>query len=176
MRKHLIRLAIVACSLVTGALIGSAALQAAEKAKAVIKFVDGKEVGTIELLEIPAGVLLTAKFKGLPAGTHAIHIHAVGKCEPPFKSAGGHFNPEKTKHGLMAEEGLHSGDMPNIHVAENGTSTVEIWNPMVNLFPEEEGSLRDSDGSAIVIHQRPDDYKTDPAGAAGARIACGVIK
>lgn len=176
MPKHLIRFAIVTCSIFTCALMWSATLQAAEKAKAVLKMVDGKELGTVELLEIPAGVLLTAKIKGLPAGTHAFHIHAVGKCEPPFKSAGGHFNPEKTKHGLMAEEGLHSGDMPNVHVAENGTLTVEIWNPMVNLFPDEEGSLRDSDGSAIVIHQGPDDYKTDPAGAAGTRIACGVIK
>ena len=172
MPKHLIRFSIVTfalitVSLTTGALMWGSAVQAAEKAKAVLKSVDGKEVGTVELAEIPAGVLLIAKIKGLPAGPHAFHIHAVGKCEPPFKSAGGHFNPEKTKHGLMAEEGLHSGDMPNIYVPENGALTVQIWNPMVNLFPEEEGSLRDSDGSTIVIHQGPDDYKTDPAGAAG---------
>lgn len=171
MRRHVIRFSIVA-----GVLIWGAHVQAADTAKAILKTADGKDAGTVEFVETAAGPLLTANLKGLPPGIHAFHIHGVGKCDPPFKSAGGHFNPEKSKHGLMNEEGPHSGDMPNIHVPASGKVTMEIWNPMVTLIPDQESSLLDGDGSAIMIHQGADDYKSDPAGAAGPRIACGVIK
>ncbi|MGI9387724.1 MAG: superoxide dismutase family protein [Methyloligellaceae bacterium] len=171
MRRYLILF-----SIVTGATVWSLGSQAAETAKAQLKTADGKDAGVVEIVESPSGAILTAKLKGLPPGTHAFHIHGIGKCEAPFKSAGGHFNPDKAKHGLMTEEGPHAGDMPNIHVAANGELMIEIWNPMVTLIADQENSLMDSDGSAIVIHQGPDDYKSNPAGAAGPRIACGVIK
>ena len=107
-------------------------------------------------------------------GVHAFHIHAVGKCEPPdFKSAGPHFNPDQTRHGIMSPEGPHAGDLPNIHVPADGKLEVEFLNPVVTL--SQESALLDEDGSAIVIHAGADDYKTDPAGNAGDRIACGVI-
>ena len=100
--------------------------------------------------------------------------NAVGKCEPPdFKSAGPHFNPDDTKHGLMNAEGPHAGDMPNLHVPDSGKLTVEVLNEMVTL--DAEPALLDDDGSAIVVHAVADDYQTDPAGNAGDRIACGVV-
>ena len=133
---------------------------------------NGESVGEVELSQTPHGTLLHAKLTGLPPGAHAFHVHTVGKCEPPFKSAGGHFNPDGVKHGILAEDGVHAGDMPNIHVPESGALEIEVLNTLLTL----DASLFDDDGAAIVIHDGPDDYKTDPAGAAGPRIACGVIE
>jgi len=145
---------------------------AADRASAVLMDPDGKEVGKVTFIAVPTGILIDADLTGLPPGDHAFHIHAVGKCEAPdFKSAGGHFNLEEDEHGLMNEAGPHAGDMPNIHVPETGKLRIEVLNQMVFL---REG-LFDDDGSAIVIHEGPDDYASDPAGDAGARIACGVI-
>lgn len=144
---------------------------AADKAVAVLKNSKGKELGKVTLTAVPTGVLLDADFTALPPGDHSFHIHGTGKCEPPdFKSAGGHFNPEEDKHGLLSEAGPHAGDMPNIHVPSTGKLHIEVMNQMVSL-----PGLFTGEGTAIVVHEGPDDYKTDPAGAAGPRIACGVI-
>jgi Cu-Zn family superoxide dismutase len=141
---------------------------------AVLKDKDGKEVGKVELTDTPSGVVMRLSLDGVPPGDHAFHVHAVGKCEAPdFKSAGPHFNPDETKHGLMNPEGPHSGDMPNLHVPDGGKLTVEVLNEMVTLDAEQ--ALLDDDGSAIVVHASADDYTTDPAGNAGDRIACGVV-
>lgn len=146
---------------------------AADQATAVLKDPDGKEVGKVTLTAVPTGVLLDADLTALPPGDHAFHIHETGKCEAPdFKSAGGHFNPEEDEHGLMNKAGPHAGDMPNIHVPESGQLRIEVLNQMVHMGR----GLFDEDGSAIVIHEGADDYKSDPAGDAGARIACGVIE
>jgi Cu-Zn family superoxide dismutase len=147
----------------------------AQIAKASLKDATGKEVGTVDLVQTPHGVLLKLSLKGIPAGEHAFHIHAVGKCEPPFTSAGGHFNPGSHKHGMAAAEGAHAGDMPNLHVPASGELTVEIANPAISLAKGQPNSVFDADGSAIVVHAKADDYKSDPAGNAGDRIACGVI-
>jgi superoxide dismutase, Cu-Zn family len=147
---------------------------AADKASAVLKDAQGAEVGKVTLTTTPSGVLISLDLTAFPAGEHAFHIHAVGKCEPPkFESAGPHFNPDSTKHGLMSPEGPHAGDMPNLHVPEGGKLQVEVLNPTVTLSAE--SALLDEDGSAIVVHAGADDYQTDPAGNAGDRIACGVI-
>jgi superoxide dismutase, Cu-Zn family len=147
----------------------------AQTAKAVLKDATGKDVGTVQLVQTPHGVLLKMALKGVPAGERAFHIHAVGKCEPPFTSAGGHFNPEGKKHGAEAKEGLHAGDMPNLHVPANGELRVDVFNHMVTLAKGPPNSLFDADGSSIVIHAGPDDYRSDPTGNAGDRIVCGVI-
>lgn len=148
----------------------------AQSAKAAMKDKDGKDVGTVELTETPNGVLLKATLTGLPPGTHAFHIHGVGQCEPPFTSAKGHFNPEEKKHGFLAEGGPHAGDMPNIHVPESGELSFEVFNTAITLEKGDSDSVFDDDGSTVMIHEGADDYKTDPAGDAGARIACGVIE
>ena len=147
----------------------------AQTAKAALKDAGGKEVGTVQLIQTPHGVLLKMALKGVAPGEHAFHIHAVGKCEPPFTSAGGHFNPAGKKHGMEAKEGAHAGDMPNLYVPANGELTVDVANHMVTLAKGQPNSVFDADGSAIIIHAGADDYKSDPTGNAGDRIACGVI-
>jgi len=144
---------------------------AAENAMAHLKNAEGESVGTVEFRKSPFGTMLHARLAFLPAGIHAFHVHETGECVPPFKSAGGHFNPDASGHGLMDADGRHAGDMPNIHVSASGIVNVEIFNDSVRL----DEKLFDSDGAAVVIHQGPDDYRTNPAGAAGPRIACGVI-
>ena len=161
--------------LLAGAALAAATFQtagAAEQARAAMANTEGQSVGEVVLSQTPQGTLLHARLTGLPGGAHAFHVHAVGKCEPPFKSAGGHFNPDNKKHGIHAEGGMHVGDMPNIHVPESGALEIEVLNARLML----DASLFDDDGAAIVIHEGPDDYRTDPAGAAGPRIACGVIE
>lgn len=147
----------------------------AQTAKAALKDQAGKDVGTVQLVETPHGVLLKLALKGAVPGEHAFHIHAVGKCEAPFTSAGGHFNPAGKKHGLAVAEGAHAGDMPNLHIPPSGDLMVEVLNGMVTLAKGKPNSLFDADGSAIIIHAGVDDYKSDPTGNAGDRIACAVI-
>ena len=147
---------------------------AADKASAVLKDPKGNEVGQVTLTEVPTGVLLSLDLAGFPAGDHALHIHAVGKCEPPkFESAGPHFNPESNEHGLKNPQGPHAGDMPNIHIPKSGKVKIEVLNQMVSLSGK--NALLDDDGSAIVIHEGADDYTSDPAGHAGNRLACAAL-
>lgn len=147
----------------------------AQVAKAVIRDASGKDVGNASLIQINNGVLIRLSVKGLPAGERALHIHAVGKCEPPFTTAGSHFNPSGRMHGLEATSGPHAGDIPNLHIPSSGELSVEIVNTMISLIKGQPNSVLDADGTAFVIHAGPDDNKTDPAGNAGDRIACGVI-
>jgi Cu-Zn family superoxide dismutase len=112
----------------------------------------------------------------LPPGTHGVHVHTVGKCEgPDFKSAGGHFNPTGKKHGKDNPDGPHAGDLLNFEVGADGRATTSVTDANVTLGPGA-NSLFQPGGTAVVIHQGPDDYKTDPAGNSGARIACGVVQ
>jgi Cu-Zn family superoxide dismutase len=163
---------------ITGLVIAvlASAPATAQTAKAALKGGDGKDLGIAELTQTPAGVLLKLSVKGLPPGEHAFHVHAVGKCEAPFTSAGGHFNPANKKHGMMAAEGQHAGDMPNLHIPQSGDLVVEVLNAAITLEKGKPNSVFDADGSAIIIHAGKDDYKTDPTGEAGGRIACGVIQ
>jgi Cu-Zn family superoxide dismutase len=161
-------------SLILGAGIASAQAPAVT-ASATIADAMGKTVGTATLREVRGGVLIKVDLTGAPAGTHALHVHTTGKCEAPmFTTAGGHFAPGGTKHGLMAAEGPHAGDLPNIYVPADGKLSLEVLESDVTLSPGPR-SLLDADGSAIVLHATADDYMTDPAGNAGGRIACGVV-
>jgi Cu-Zn family superoxide dismutase len=147
----------------------------AATAKADLVNSQGLHVGTAQLKETAQGVRLALEVANLPPGVHGFHIHAVGKCEPPdFKSAGGHFNPEGKEHGLENPAGHHVGDLQNLTVDAQGKAKVTIVVSGVTLG-EGANSLFQPQGTAIVIHANPDDMKTDPAGNAGARIACGAI-
>lgn len=157
-------------------LVSSFGAAAAQTAKATLKNADGATVGTADLTQVSDGVLIKLQVKGLPPGEHAFHVHAVGKCEPPFTTAGGHFNPDNHKHGMMSPDGHHAGDMPNLIVPASGEAAVEVDNTAVTLVKDKPNSLLKADGTALVIHAGADDYKSDPAGNAGGRIACGVIE
>lgn len=145
----------------------------ATTATAVIRDLAGNRVGTATFTDSYAGVLISATVSGVGLGAHAVHIHSVGKCEPPFASAGGHFNPENKKHGYLNPAGSHLGDLPNVDTPAAGHLTFEFLLPDVTLTGRH--ALLDADGASIVIHGSRDDYATDPAGNSGARIACGVI-
>ena len=162
----------LAAMLFVGLSLAASGARAAETASATLKDRAGKTVGTALLRQSPNGTLVAVRFRGLPPGTHAFHIHAVGKCEPPFASAGGHYNPGGAKHGFLVAGGPHVGDMPNIHVGANGTLDIEVLNVKLAL----NARLFDADGAAIVLHAKGDDYRSQPSGDAGGRIACGVIE
>lgn len=160
----------------TALLVLTVTAASANSAKAMLKNTEGADVGRVELTQVEDGVLLRVAVKGLPPGDHAFHVHAIGKCEPPFTSAGGHFNPGNKKHGMMAADGHHAGDMPNLVVPASGELKLEVVNTAITLDKDKPNSVLKPDGAAFVIHAAPDDYKTDPTGDAGGRIACGVIE
>ncbi|MCC5794308.1 MAG: superoxide dismutase family protein [Chromatiales bacterium] len=145
-------------------------------AHAAMTGLEGESHGMVTLRQLPGGVLLEATLYGLPEGSLAFHVHEKGVCEPPFLSAGGHFNPAGVRHGLASPEGPHAGDMPNLHVPASGELKVEVYNTFVSLLPGAANGLLEGEGTSLVIHAGPDDHVTDPAGDAGPRIACGVIR
>lgn len=136
---------------------------------------NGELRGTATLTQLAAATQVRARVEGLAPGTYAIHLHAVGKCEgPKFASAGGHFNPTMTKHGKDNPLGPHLGDLPNIVVAAGGTGTLDFTVAGLMLVGGT-APLLDADGAAVMVHAGPDDYKTDPSGNSGDRIACGTL-
>jgi superoxide dismutase, Cu-Zn family len=169
----LLALALVACH--TAASSGGGA---SRHASATLTDAGGRNVGTVQFVEQPAGrVALTGTLHDLPPGPHGIHFHAVGQCDgtAPFASAGAHFNPGARKHGLDSPEGPHAGDLPMVVVGADGRATLNATTDRVTLGSGPT-SLLDADGSALVLHAAADDQRTDPSGNSGARIACGVVK
>jgi Cu-Zn family superoxide dismutase len=152
-------------------------LSSAAKTQIELKDAQGKTVGTAIIWDHNpgGGVGIELNLHDLPAGEHALHFHQNAKCDPPdFNSAGPHFNPDGKKHGLENPEGHHAGDMKNFTVDANGKAKFRTANKDVSLG-DDSHSLFSNGGTAIVIHAKADDMKTDPAGNAGDRIACGVI-
>ena len=171
MRYHAL-LAVSALLFATVATFG----QAPKSAHADIQNAMGEKIGTAKISPMKDGLKIEVDVSGLPAGTHGIHIHTVGKCEGPgFTTAGGHFNPEMKMHGKDNPMGPHMGDLPNFNVGADGKGKATIMAMGVTLG-DGANSLFHDGGTALVVHANADDYKTDPAGNAGARIACGVIE
>ena len=157
------------------AAICAAQLSAQAPVKVELKDAQGQSVGTASLSSAMGAVHIQYDFKNLKPGQHALHVHMTAKCEgPAFTSAGGHFNPAGKKHGLQNPEGPHAGDMENFTVGADGTAKGMIMAKGITMGSEA-NSVFANGGTALVIHAGPDDMKTDPAGAAGDRIACGTI-
>ena len=157
------------------AVLLGAGTASAQKKHVDLKDTKGNSVGGATLSPAKGGgVSIALDVKGLPPGEHALHFHAVPKCEAPFTSAGGHFNPSNKKHGIQNPEGPHAGDMNNFTVDAKGTAKTTIVNTKVTMGSEP-NSIYANGGTALMIHAAADDMKTDPAGNAGERIACGTI-
>ncbi len=134
----------------------------------------GQSVGSVEIVQSGATLMLRANVSGQVAGEHGVHLHTTGKCEAPaFTSAGGHLNPTAHQHGNLNPAGPHVGDLPNIVVGADGSGRIE--SPLMGSANDFTTNVFDTDGTAIVLHAGPDDYKTDPSGNSGGRIACGVL-
>jgi len=161
---------------IAAAACGNGQSQDANQAVATVNNRDGNAVAQVRLTETPNGVHVSAEFSGAPTGAHGFHIHQTGACEGDFSSAGGHFNPDGRSHGFKVAAGPHLGDMPNVHIPESGRLQIEYFVPEASMVADGVNALFDGDGSAIVLHQGTDDYQSQPSGAAGPRIGCGVIE
>jgi Cu-Zn family superoxide dismutase len=156
---------------------GFASVSSAQMAEAVLADAVGKIIGEAVLVETSAGVYITVAVNGLPPGWHGLHIHGKGECTgPDFESAGGHFNPYNREHGYRNPNGQHAGDLPNILIGPDGTAAAIVSSPNVTLKEGQANSLFKEGGTALIIHAQEDDYKSQPSGASGARVACGVIR
>jgi Cu-Zn family superoxide dismutase len=154
--------------------LGAGPATAQRDADAVAAMADqnGEPVGSVLFLRMPHGTLIEARLENLPLGEHGFHVHETGECTPPFTSAGGHYNPDGAAHGFATDEGFHAGDLPNIHIPASGRLEVAFF--ATNLAVDDR--LLDANGAAVVVHEGTDDYSSQPSGAAGDRIACGVIR
>jgi Cu-Zn family superoxide dismutase len=155
------------------------AAQDAPQAEVALARADGTAAGTVSFVETPHGLLIRARLQNLPAGPHGFHIHETGACAPDFGAAGGHYAPAGTEHGYENASGFHAGDLPNVFVQDDGTATADFFVPWLTLQDSPKADapypLDDGDGSAVMVHADGDDYRAEPPGSTGDRIACGVI-
>lgn len=159
---------------VSAAVLACGQAMAADTASAELAGPNGEQIGTVEMIQGPHGVLITVDASGLAAGGHGFHIHETSECQgPDFKSAGEHYAPDGHGHGFLADDGYHAGDLPNLHAGADGVARADFFTTRVSLAENDPNTVFDQDGSAFVVHERMDSYG-DEAGA-GGRVACGVI-
>lgn len=142
------------------------------RAEAKLATSAGVDAGTATIQQVDGGLRLIVSVQGIAPGPHGVHVHTLGACDAPdFTTAGGHWNPGAMQHGMQNPAGPHAGDAPNLVADANGRGRFETMLPAGATWD----ALLDEDGAAIVIHAGPDDYRTDPSGNSGGRIACGVF-
>jgi Cu-Zn family superoxide dismutase len=155
--------------------VGTTTTGAGAVQTAVLRTADGRNVGSVSMREENGAAILTIGAQGMPQGEYGMHVHAVGRCEgPKFGSAGAHWNPDEKKHGKNNPQGPHVGDLDNLSIGQAGSggATITLAGVALNsgLAP-----VMDADGATLMIHAKPDDYRTDPSGNSGDRIACAVL-
>ena len=166
---------LVAIALTGGCASGQPASAPSRMAWAELKNAQGESVGSAVLRQEDGRVRIVVQAGGLPPGRHGVHVHAVGQCEAPsFQSAGDHFNPLGKKHGLENSEGAHGGDLPDLEADASGRTEYVAVTDRITLATGPT-SIFDTDGSAVVIHEKPDDQRTDPSGNSGERLLCGLL-
>ncbi|MED5018657.1 superoxide dismutase family protein [Paenibacillus chibensis] len=179
MKKQAICLSILSTLAFGAAPFSSSAWAKSEELQVKTTIIDSKgvQVGTAVLTQKKDSVLIHVEAKNLPPGEHGIHFHETGKCDPPdFTTAGAHFNPQGKQHGFKNPKGFHAGDLLNIHVKADGTVDADLESKTVTLQKGAANSLLKEGGTSLMIHEKADDYVTDPSGNSGARIACSVIR
>lgn len=172
MTRFLALLSLSAASLTACTSIGE--IPTDRVASATLRQANGAPAGTAQITRSGDKLTVNIALIGLPAGTKGMHLHTAGKCDAPdFASAGGHLNPGARQHGTQNPAGSHLGDLPNVVINSSGTgaASAELSGASADVL----ATLFDADGTAIVVHAGPDDYRTDPSGNSGARIACGVL-
>ncbi len=155
-------------------LIAGCAVNGMPEGGAPMALVDssGQSIGSVRAWQTAGGLTFRVDATGLPHGVHGLHVHSVGRCDPPdFTTAGPHWNPASRKHGFNNPEGHHAGDLTNVEVAANGVLAATVTLPNASME-----SLIDGDGASLVLHAKADDYMTDPSGNSGPRIACAIIR
>ncbi|WCP71936.1 superoxide dismutase family protein [Sphingomonas hankookensis] len=163
--------AIAATALAGCTTTASTGASAGRTATAPLRTAAGADVGTVTATEMAGGIQIMIDARGMPAGVHGAHVHTTGRCDAPdFTTAGGHWNPTSKQHGTSNPAGPHAGDAPNLTIGADGSGSVTIMLPAGTM-----DGLLDADGAAFVVHANADDYKTDPSGNSGGRIACGVF-
>ncbi|WP_139996207.1 superoxide dismutase family protein [Paenibacillus paridis] len=176
MRKILMFVCVMFLAPLYGVINAQASSEAGQLLVPIINS-EGKTIGAAQLIQKADKVHIHLEVEKLTPGKHGVHFHNVGKCDTPdFKTAGDHFNPLSKQHGFNNPKGYHSGDLPNIEVGADGKAVADIASADVTLLQGKANSLLKEGGTAIVIHEKEDDYATDPSGNSGNRIACGVIK
>ncbi|MEP2988412.1 MAG: superoxide dismutase family protein [Parasphingorhabdus sp.] len=144
-------------------------------ARAQLMGADQIEYGEVIAAQGDGELIININAQNMSPGPHGVHIHSIGKCEgPDFKSAGGHWNPSEKEHGFENAKGAHMGDLFNLDIGKDGTGSLEATIDGGSL-KEGEAALLDADGAAFVVHEGPDDLKSDPSGESGGRLACGVF-
>ncbi|HEY0113517.1 MAG TPA: superoxide dismutase family protein [Allosphingosinicella sp.] len=137
----------------------------------------GRTLGRALVEQAGDSVRVRVEAVAMGAGAYGAHIHMTGRCEAPdFESAGAHWNPTRVQHGKDNPGGMHKGDLPNLLVGTDGRGSFEYTIPNATISGRGPNLLLDADGAAVVVHARPDDFRTDPSGNSGTRIACGVLR
>jgi superoxide dismutase, Cu-Zn family len=143
-------------------------------ARATMRDAQGQELGTLTVTQSADGLVVAGRLSGVAPGEHGLHVHMVGQCQPPFTTAGAHWNPANRQHGEQNPQGPHAGDLLNVTVPANGMVEFSVTTHGGSLGGDV--ALLDADGASVVMHAAADDYRTDPSGNSGDRIACAVVE